>query len=88
MDMARTLQLIVRASGRIEADDHARKLTEGYPRFMFVCYTADMGAGRVVSSEIRFFLICDGGVLVGMGAFKRIDGGHAEIKSMCAVVKD
>ena len=41
-----------------------------------------MDAGQLESPHIRFFVMRDGGVPVGMGAFKRIDAGHAEIKSM------
>ncbi len=41
-----------------------------------------MDAGQLDSPHIRFFVMRDGGVPVGMGAFKRIDAGHAEIKSM------
>ncbi|MBC2837001.1 GNAT family N-acetyltransferase [Paragemmobacter straminiformis] len=41
-----------------------------------------MDAGQLQSPLIRFFVLRDGGVPVGMGAFKRIDAGHAEIKSM------
>jgi putative acetyltransferase len=32
--------------------------------------------------EVSFFVMRDGGRPVGMGAFKRIDAGHAEVKSM------
>mgnify|MGYP006167571927 CR=1 FL=1 len=41
-----------------------------------------MDAGKLASPHIRFYVMRDGGVPVGMGAFKRIDDGHAEIKSM------
>lgn len=41
-----------------------------------------MDAGKLASPHIRFYVMRDGGVPVGMGAFKRIDYGHAEIKSM------
>lgn len=33
-------------------------------------------------SEIRFFTLRDNSVLLGCGALKRLDPGHAEIKSM------
>ena len=41
-----------------------------------------MDAGQLAVPEVAFFVMRDGGVPVGMGAFKRIDAGHAEIKSM------
>ena len=41
-----------------------------------------MDAGQLASPAIRFFVMRKDGVPVGMGAFKRIDDGHAEIKSM------
>ncbi|MEY4982090.1 MAG: hypothetical protein RIR62_356 [Pseudomonadota bacterium] len=41
-----------------------------------------MDAGQLATPEVTFFVMRDGGVPVGMGAFKRIDADHAEIKSM------
>jgi putative acetyltransferase len=41
-----------------------------------------MDAGQLADPDIRFFVIRDTGVPVAMGAFKRIDDSHAEIKSM------
>ena len=41
-----------------------------------------MDAGALAAPGIRFFVMRDGSKAVGMGAFKRIDAGHAEIKSM------
>ncbi len=41
-----------------------------------------MDAGALAAPGIRFFVMRDGSKPVGMGAFKRIDAGHAEIKSM------
>ncbi len=41
-----------------------------------------MDATQLVAPGIRFFVMRDDGRAVGMGAFKRIDAGHAEIKSM------
>lgn len=61
---------------------------------LFERHTADMHAdtppesihmmdkGALASPEIRFFVLRDGCAPVGMGAFKRIEAGHAEIKSM------
>jgi putative acetyltransferase len=61
---------------------------------LFERHTADMHAetppesiymmdkGALAAPGIRFFVMREGGVPVGMGAFKRIDGTHAEIKSM------
>ena len=41
-----------------------------------------MGSAELASPAVRFFVMRDVGMPVGMGAFKRIDDGHAEIKSM------
>jgi putative acetyltransferase len=41
-----------------------------------------MDAGQLATPGIRFFVLRDTGVPVAMGAFKRIDDSHAEIKSM------
>jgi putative acetyltransferase len=41
-----------------------------------------MDAGALDQPHIAFFVMRDGGRAIGMGAFKRIDAGHAEIKSM------
>jgi len=61
---------------------------------LFQRHTADMHAdtppesihmldkGALAAPGIRFFVLRDGGEAVGMGAYKRIDAAHAEIKSM------
>lgn len=61
---------------------------------LFQRHTADMHAdtppesihmmdkGALASPGIRFFVLRDGGAPLAMGAFKRIDATHAEIKSM------
>jgi putative acetyltransferase len=61
---------------------------------LFDRHTADMHAdtppesihmmdrGALAAPGIRFFVMRDGGRPVAMGAFKRIDATHAEIKSM------
>ena len=61
---------------------------------LFDRHTADMHAdtppesihmmdkGALAAPGIRFFVLRDGGEPLAMGAFKRIDAGHAEIKSM------
>lgn len=41
-----------------------------------------MDAAQLAAPGIEFFVMRDVGVPVAMGAFKRIDDGHAEIKSM------
>lgn len=41
-----------------------------------------MDASELAIPEVRFFVMRDVGMPVGMGAFKRIDDTHAEIKSM------
>ena len=61
---------------------------------LFDRHTADMHAdtppesihmmdkSALATPEIRFFVLRDAGRPVAMGAFKRIEPGHAEIKSM------
>jgi putative acetyltransferase len=61
---------------------------------LFDRHTADMHAdtppesihmmdkGALAAPGIRFFVLRDGGVPLAMGAVKRIDDAHAEIKSM------
>jgi putative acetyltransferase len=61
---------------------------------LFERHTADMHAdtppesihmmdkGALAAPGIRFFVLRDGGAPLAMGAYKRIDAGHAEIKSM------
>lgn len=61
---------------------------------LFQRHTADMHAdtppesihmmdkGELAAPGIRFFVLRDAGRPLAMGAFKRIDAGHAEIKSM------
>lgn len=63
-------------------------------KLLFERHTADMHADTPPESihmmdasglaipEVRFFVMRDVGMPVGMGAFKRIGDGHAEIKSM------
>ena len=41
-----------------------------------------MDAGALAAPGIRFFVMRDQGQPVGMGAFKRLTGDHAEVKSM------
>lgn len=41
-----------------------------------------MDASQLAAPDIWFFVMRDIGVPVGMGAFKRIDENHAELKSM------
>jgi len=41
-----------------------------------------MDAGQLAVPEVAFFVLRDAGQPLAMGAFKRIDAGHAEIKSM------
>ncbi|MCB6178231.1 GNAT family N-acetyltransferase [Rhodobacter sp. Har01] len=67
---------------------------------LFQRHTADMHAdtppesihmmdkAALAAPGIRFFVMRDGGRPVAMGAFKRIDAGHAEIKSMHVLAED
>lgn len=41
-----------------------------------------MNAGQLAIPEVQFFVGREAGIAVAMGAFKRIDDHHAEIKSM------
>lgn len=41
-----------------------------------------MDAGQLAIPEVAFFVLREAGAPLVMGAFKRIDAGHAEIKSM------
>lgn len=41
-----------------------------------------MDAGQLAVADVSFYVLREGGVPVAMGAFKRIDEAHAEIKSM------
>jgi putative acetyltransferase len=41
-----------------------------------------MDAGQLAVPEVAFFVLRDNGLAVAMGAFKRIDDTHGEIKSM------
>jgi putative acetyltransferase len=47
-----------------------------------------MDKGALAAPGIRFFVMRDGGRAVAMGAFKRIDGAHGEIKSMHVLAED
>jgi putative acetyltransferase len=47
-----------------------------------------MDASGLDSPEVSFFVMRDDGRPVAMGAFKRIDAGHAEIKSMHVLAED
>jgi putative acetyltransferase len=67
---------------------------------LFDRHTADMHAdtppesihmmdrGALAAPGIRFFVMRDQGRPVAMGAFKRIDATHAEIKSMHVLAED
>lgn len=41
-----------------------------------------MDASQLAVPEIAFFVLRDQGKAIGMGAFKRMEGGHGEVKSM------
>lgn len=47
-----------------------------------------MDAGALDQPHIAFFVMREGGVPVGMGAFKAIDATHAEIKSMHVLIEE
>lgn len=66
---------------------------------LFQRHTADMHAdtppesihmmdkGALAVPDVRFFVLRDAGEPLAMGAYKRIDIGHAEIKSMHVLVE-
>ena len=66
---------------------------------LFQRHTADMHAdtppesihmmdkGALAAPDIRFFVLRDAGEPLAMGAYKRIDAAHAEIKSMHVLVE-
>ena len=66
---------------------------------LFQRHTADMHAdpppesihmmdkGALAAPDIRFFVLRDAGEPLAMGAYKRIDATHAEIKSMHVLVE-
>jgi putative acetyltransferase len=43
-------------------------------------HALDLGALR--APDVTFWSVLDGGTVVGCGALKRLDAGHAEVKSM------
>ncbi|WP_347310711.1 GNAT family N-acetyltransferase [Defluviimonas sp. SAOS-178_SWC] len=45
-------------------------------------------AGALAAPGIDFFVMRDAGRPIGMGALKRIDAGHAEIKSMHILIEE
>ena len=47
-----------------------------------------MDAGQLAIPEVAFFVLRDAGQPLAMGAFKRIDAGHAEIKSMHVLIEE
>lgn len=47
-----------------------------------------MDASELASPDIAFFVMRDAGRPVAMGAYKRIDGAHAEIKSMHVLAEE
>jgi putative acetyltransferase len=46
-----------------------------------------MDKGALAAPGIRFFVLRDDGAPLAMGAFKRLDAGHGEIKSMHVLVE-
>lgn len=47
-----------------------------------------MDASGLDTPDVAFFVMRDAGRPVGMGAFKQIDAGHAEIKSMHVLAEE
>lgn len=46
------------------------------------CFAHSLDSSGLAAPGIRFFSAWEGEALLGMGALKRIDGDHAELKSM------
>ena len=46
-----------------------------------------MDAGQLAVPEVQFYVMREAGQPIGMGAFKRLDATHAEIKSMHVLVE-
>ena len=46
-----------------------------------------MDAGQLATPDIAFFVMREAGVPLAMGAFKRIDARHGEIKSMHVLIE-
>jgi putative acetyltransferase len=47
-----------------------------------------MEAAELAAADVDFFVMRDGARPVGMGAYKRIDPAHAEIKSMHVLAEE
>ena len=47
-----------------------------------------MDASELEHPDIAFFVMREGARAIGMGAFKRIDAAHAEIKSMHVLIEE
>lgn len=59
-------------------DEHIQEMRSTTP--MESKHALDLDALR--KSEITFWSVMDGDTIVGCGAIKRLDAGHAEVKSM------
>ncbi len=63
-----------------------RALLEAHLRFCRsltpLCHAYALGAERLAGPDVTFFSAREGGVAVGVGAVKRLDAQHAELKSM------
>lgn len=59
-------------------DEHVRQVREITPPESAHALDLD----RLRSPEVTFWSVLDGAALVGCGAIKRLETGHAEIKSM------
>ena len=65
------------AAAALIAEHHAFAEGEGDSAFRFV-----LGAEKLAATDTAFFTAWDGDALAGMGAVKRLDADHAELKSM------
>jgi putative acetyltransferase len=80
----RLLGLVVGVDDPHRAD--VRALLEAHLRFCFsstpLCHAYALDAERLAHPDVTFFSAREHGVVIGVGAVKRIDARHAELKSM------
>lgn len=75
---------------RVTVDDpglpEVRKLLEEHLRDMYELSPPEsvhaLDVGKLQESDVTFWTVRDGPLLLGCGAIKEIDSGHGEIKSM------
>jgi putative acetyltransferase len=80
----RPLGLVVGVDDPYRAD--VRALLEAHLRFCHsstpLCHAYALDAERLAGPDVTFFSAQEGGAIVGVGAVKRLNAQHAELKSM------